>query len=160
MIPRVLVFAGSLRTGAFSIATADAAMKELALQGAEVTRISLADYPLPIMDQDLERQNGIPENAYRLARHFVAHDGLVHQRWPFKYVPRKGYLRRLYQAHRLHHAVEGRDGCVSFGFVYAPPLDRLKDQLRAGGALRRRAGGRSSRCSAAIRRCPSWGSPT
>ena len=46
MIPKILVFAGSLRTGAFSIRTADAAMKELALQGAEITRISLGDYPL------------------------------------------------------------------------------------------------------------------
>ena len=46
IIPKILVFAGSLRSGAFSISTADVAMKELALQGAEVTRISLADYPL------------------------------------------------------------------------------------------------------------------
>lgn len=70
--------------------------------------------------------------------YFVVHDGLVHQRWPFRHVPRQGYFRRLYQAHRLHHAVEGRDGCVSFGFVYAPPVDDLKAQLRATGVLARR----------------------
>ncbi|RUT32764.1 beta-carotene hydroxylase [Arsenicitalea aurantiaca] len=63
--------------------------------------------------------------------YFVAHDGLVHQRWPFKYVPRKGYLKRVYQAHRLHHAVQGRDGCVSFGFVYAKPVDKLVKELDA-----------------------------
>ena len=63
--------------------------------------------------------------------YFIAHDGLVHQRWPFRYVPRKGYLKRLYQAHRLHHAVEGRKGAVSFGFIYAPPVDRLKRELQA-----------------------------
>ena len=40
--------------------TADAAMKELALQGADVTRISLGDYPLPIMDQDLEKRERRP----------------------------------------------------------------------------------------------------
>ena len=62
--------------------------------------------------------------------YFAAHDGLVHQRWPFRYVPRKGYLQRLYQAHKLHHAVDGRDGCVSFGFLYSPPVRVLKDQLR------------------------------
>jgi NAD(P)H-dependent FMN reductase len=73
----MLVFAGSIRTGAFSARTADAAMKELALQGAEVTRISLADYPLPIMDQDLEREKGIPENALRLGRMIAAHDGVL-----------------------------------------------------------------------------------
>lgn len=61
--------------------------------------------------------------------YFLMHDGLVHQRWPFKYIPRKGYLKRVYQAHRLHHAVEGRDGCVSFGFVYAEPVEKLVQQL-------------------------------
>lgn len=64
--------------------------------------------------------------------YFVAHDGLVHQRWPFRYVPRKGYLKRLYQAHRLHHAVQGKDGCVSFGFIYAPPVDVLVSELDRG----------------------------
>ena len=64
--------------------------------------------------------------------YFIAHDGLVHKRWPFSYIPRRGYLKRLYQAHRLHHAVEGRDGCVSFGFLYAPPIARLKARLARG----------------------------
>ncbi|MEW9835588.1 NADPH-dependent FMN reductase [Mesorhizobium marinum] len=77
MIPRILVFAGSLRTGAYSARTADAAMKELALQGADVTRISLGDYALPLMDQDLEAEKGVPENALKLARQIAAHDGLM-----------------------------------------------------------------------------------
>lgn len=77
VIPRILVFAGSLRAGAFSISTADAAMKELALQGAAVTRISLGDYALPLMDEDLEREKGVPENARRLAAQIGAHDGLL-----------------------------------------------------------------------------------
>lgn len=77
VIPRILVFAGSVRTGAFSGRTADAAMKELALQGAEVTRISLGDYPLPLMDQDLEKEQGVPESAQRLARLIAMQDGLM-----------------------------------------------------------------------------------
>ncbi len=64
------------------------------------------------------------------ALYFFMHDGLVHQRWPFKYVPRKGYLKRIYQAHRLHHAVKGRDGCVSFGFIYAEPAAKLRKKLQ------------------------------
>lgn len=76
-VPRILVFAGSNRTGAFSGRTADAAQKELAVQGAEVTRISLADYPLPIMDQDLEAEKGIPENAMKLGRLIATHDAVV-----------------------------------------------------------------------------------
>ena len=77
MIAKILVFAGSTRSGAYSGQVADAAQKELALQGADVTRISLADYPLPIMNEDLEEEKGIPENAYKLARLFAAHDALM-----------------------------------------------------------------------------------
>jgi NAD(P)H-dependent FMN reductase len=77
MTPRILVFAGSTRSGAYSGKTADAATKALVLQGAEVTRISLADYPLPIMDEDLEAERGIPENAVKLARQFAAHDAVL-----------------------------------------------------------------------------------
>jgi chromate reductase, NAD(P)H dehydrogenase (quinone) len=75
--PRILVFAGSIRTGAFSGRTADAAAAELALQGADVTRISLADYPLPLMNEDLEREQGIPEPALQLARQILRHDGIL-----------------------------------------------------------------------------------
>lgn len=77
MTPRILVFAGSNRVGAYSGKVADIAQKELAVQGAEVTRIALADYPLPLMDEDLEREKGIPENALKLARLFVDHDALL-----------------------------------------------------------------------------------
>jgi chromate reductase len=77
MRPKVLVFAGSIRSGAFSGMTADAAMRELALQGADVTRISLADYPLPIMDEDLEEERGLPENAMKLGRLIAAHDAML-----------------------------------------------------------------------------------
>jgi beta-carotene 3-hydroxylase len=71
--------------------------------------------------------------------YFLAHDGLVHRRWPLRYVPRSGYLKRLYQAHRMHHAVEGREGCVSFGFLYAPSVKTLKAELQRlhGGRLDR-----------------------
>lgn len=76
MIPRILVLAGSTRIGAYSGKTADVAQRELAMQGAEVTRISLADYPLPLMDEDLEREKGVPENAVKLARLFTEHDAI------------------------------------------------------------------------------------
>jgi NAD(P)H-dependent FMN reductase len=76
MTPSILVFAGSNRTGAFSGKLADAAMRELLRLEVEVTRISLADYPLPLMDEDLEREQGVPDNALKLARQFALHDGL------------------------------------------------------------------------------------
>lgn len=67
----------------------------------------------------------------------VVHDGMVHKRWPWRWVPRSGYLKRLYQAHRLHHAVQGREGCVSFGFLWAPAPERLKQRLQQVQRLRR-----------------------
>lgn len=60
----------------------------------------------------------------------ILHDGLVHRRLPFLRSPRRGYLKRLVQAHRLHHAVAERRGAVSFGFLYAPPVQRLRRELR------------------------------
>lgn len=59
----------------------------------------------------------------------LVHDGLVHQRW-FRYVPRRGYARRLVQAHNLHHATRSKEGGVSFGFVLARDPARLKQELR------------------------------
>ena len=60
----------------------------------------------------------------------LIHDGLVHQRW-FRWVPKRGYAKRLLQAHRLHHATIGKEGGVSFGFVFARDPARLKQELRA-----------------------------
>lgn len=76
MNPRILIFPGSNRTGAFSGKLADAGLRELLRLEAHVTRISLIDYPLPLMDEDLQRERGIPENAVKLARLFAAHDGV------------------------------------------------------------------------------------
>ena len=43
----------------------------------------------------------------------------------------------------IHHAVESREGTVSFGFIYAPPVERAEGrarrQARAGGSGRRRS---------------------
>jgi beta-carotene 3-hydroxylase len=58
----------------------------------------------------------------------LIHDGLVHQRY-FRWVPRRGYARRLVQAHRLHHATTSRKGGVSFGFVIARDPAALKREL-------------------------------
>lgn len=60
----------------------------------------------------------------------LVHDGLVHQRW-FRWVPRRGYAKRLVQAHKLHHATEGKEGGVSFGFIIARDPAVLKQELKA-----------------------------
>jgi beta-carotene 3-hydroxylase len=60
----------------------------------------------------------------------LIHDGLVHQRY-FKWVPKSGYAKRLVQAHKLHHATIGKEGGVSFGFVFARDPAVLKQELKA-----------------------------
>ncbi len=74
--PRILVFAGSIRTGSFNARLAAIAAKELALAGAEVTHISLQDFPLPIYDGDLEASSGPPDNAVKLKRMMMVHQGV------------------------------------------------------------------------------------
>ncbi|MFK4873130.1 sterol desaturase family protein [Novosphingobium sp. ZW T3_23] len=59
----------------------------------------------------------------------LIHDGLVHQRY-FRWVPKRGYAKRLVQAHKLHHATIGKEGGVSFGFVIARDPAVLKRELR------------------------------
>ena len=59
----------------------------------------------------------------------LVHDGLVHQRW-FRWAPRRGYARRLVQAHKLHHAAVSKEGGVSFGFVFARDPAALTAELR------------------------------
>ncbi len=67
----------------------------------------------------------------------IVHDGLVHQRWPFFIHVKGGYLKRLVQAHRLHHAVHERDGAVSFGFLYAEDVRSLKARLKANQQIQK-----------------------
>ncbi|MGX7896081.1 sterol desaturase family protein [Tsuneonella sp. HG222] len=63
----------------------------------------------------------------------LIHDGLVHQRY-FRWVPKRGYARRLVQAHKLHHATVSREGGVSFGFIFVRDPAALKADLRRQAA--------------------------
>tara|TARA_R110000782_G_scaffold49622_2_gene107903 strand:- start:36936 stop:37424 length:489 start_codon:yes stop_codon:yes gene_type:complete len=67
------------------------------------------------------------------AIYLIFHDVMVHRRVSHRYVPRSPYMKRIMQAHRLHHAVETKRGAVSFGFLVAPTPDVLKAQLAAKG---------------------------
>ncbi len=71
------------------------------------------------------------------AIYFGFHDVIVHRRLAHRYVPRSAYMKRIVQAHRIHHAVESKHGTVSFGFLWAPPAEVLKARLAATGATLR-----------------------
>jgi chromate reductase, NAD(P)H dehydrogenase (quinone) len=74
---KILVIPGSLRTGSHNARLAAAAAYELAQAGAEVTRISLGDFPLPIYDGDLQTKSGVPKHAINLKRMIGAHHGVL-----------------------------------------------------------------------------------
>ncbi|MDI4237783.1 NAD(P)H-dependent oxidoreductase [Bradyrhizobium sp. 31Argb] len=74
---KILVIPGSLRSGSLNAKLAAVAAHELAQAGAEVSRISLADFPLPIYDGDLQAKSGVPKNAINLKRMIGAHHGVL-----------------------------------------------------------------------------------
>ena len=74
---KILVIPGSLRTGSLNARLAAAAAYEFAQADAEVTRISLGDFPLPIYDGDLQTKSGVPKNAINLKHMMSAHHGIL-----------------------------------------------------------------------------------
>src|ERR1700733_9504328 len=74
---KILVIPGSLRTGSLNARLAATAALELAQAGAEVSRISLDDFPLPIYDGDQQTKSGVPKHAINLKRMMSAHHGVL-----------------------------------------------------------------------------------
>lgn len=75
-VPKILVIPGSLRTGSYNARLAALAAKELVLADAEVTQISLQDYPLPLFDADTMTADGLPPRALQMQRMMAAHQGV------------------------------------------------------------------------------------
>lgn len=74
--PKILVFAGSIRSGSYNARLAACAARELAMAEADVTLISLVDFPMPLYDGNLEAASGAPENAHKLKRLIGQHHGV------------------------------------------------------------------------------------
>lgn len=75
--PKILAFAGSLRKDSCNKKLVKIAITGAQEAGAEVTYIDLKDYPLPVYDQDLEDAQGLPENALKLKKLMLEHDGFL-----------------------------------------------------------------------------------
>jgi chromate reductase len=74
--PKILVIPGSLRAKSYNVRLAALAAKELMLAAADVTCISLLDYPLPIYDADSADSVGPPLNAVKLKQLMSLHQGV------------------------------------------------------------------------------------
>lgn len=65
--------------------------------------------------------------------YFGFHDVIVHKRLSHRYLPKSSYMKRIIQAHRLHHVTETKEGSVSYGFLWAPRPEVLKAELARRG---------------------------
>ena len=65
-MPKALTLSGSIRKGSYNQMLALHVGRKLREAGAEVTDVNLADYPMPIFNEDLEPDN-MPETAELLA---------------------------------------------------------------------------------------------
>jgi chromate reductase len=75
--PRILAFAGSARRESFNKTMIKIAAAGAEAAGAKVTLVDLADYPMPLFNQDEEAAEGLPENTVKLKKLFLEHDGLL-----------------------------------------------------------------------------------
>jgi chromate reductase, NAD(P)H dehydrogenase (quinone) len=76
-IPKILAFAGSTRRDSFNKKLVQIAAQGVLQTGSEATFLDLADYRLPMFDEDLEAAEGLPENVLRLKEIFLEHQGLL-----------------------------------------------------------------------------------
>jgi NAD(P)H-dependent FMN reductase len=76
-IPKILAFAGSSRRDSFNKKLVKIAAEGARLAGAEVTYVDFKDLPMPLFDEDLEAESGIPENVKTFKALMKAHQGLL-----------------------------------------------------------------------------------
>jgi beta-carotene 3-hydroxylase len=62
---------------------------------------------------------GLGISSYGVA-YFVFHDLIVHRRLKFKFVAKSAYMKRIMNAHYVHHKVHTKEGAEAFGFLFAP----------------------------------------
>jgi chromate reductase len=74
---KILAFAGSSRKESFNKKLIKIAAKGAEEAGAIVTVVDLADYPMPLFDQDLEANEGMPENARKFKKLLAEHDAIM-----------------------------------------------------------------------------------
>ncbi len=74
---KLLAFAGSTRKQSFNQSVLDVAVAGAREAGAEVTEISLADFDMPLFNEDAEAEQGIPAAAQAFKELMMSHDGFL-----------------------------------------------------------------------------------
>lgn len=75
--PKILAFAGSLRKDSYNKKLAQAVAKMAEANGAEVTYVDLLDYPMPLFDGDIEKEEGMPKNVIKFKELMKEADGYI-----------------------------------------------------------------------------------
>jgi NAD(P)H-dependent FMN reductase len=75
--PKIVAFAGSLRTGSYNKKLVALAADDARAAGAEVTVVDLRELDLPLFDQDIEEASGLPEGAKKFKALLRASDGFL-----------------------------------------------------------------------------------
>lgn len=52
--------------------------------------------------------------------YFIFHDVIVHRRIKIKFKAKSNYLKRIINAHYVHHEKHSKEGGQAFGFLFAP----------------------------------------
>jgi chromate reductase len=74
---RLVAFAGSTRERSYNRRLVRIAAAGAVQAGADVEVLELADYPMPLMNEDLEAEAGMPEAASRFKRKLMEADGFI-----------------------------------------------------------------------------------
>src|SRR5438067_2098240 len=76
-VPTIVALAGSLRRDSFNKKLVRIAAESARQAGAEVTLLDLKEWQLPIFDEDLEKESGIPTKGMELKKLFIGSDGIM-----------------------------------------------------------------------------------
>lgn len=134
-----LTLSGSIRKGSYNRLLAHHMGEKLAAAGVTVTPLDLADYDMPIFNEDLEPDH-VPETARLLAEQFRSHDIVFIASPEYNggvtplIVNTMAWLSRQ-KPNPFRHAVFGIGGVSSgkYGTIWA--LSHLRDSLSKIGTL-------------------------
>ena len=138
-MPRALTLSGSIRQGSLNGLLQRHIGRQLEAAGVTVTALDLGDFPLPLFNEDLERE-GIPPAAPRLAELFGSHDIIFWASPEYNggltplTVTTRAWLSRQ-RPSPFRHAVFGIGGVSSGKYGTVMGLSHLRDSLSKLGAL-------------------------
>lgn len=74
---KILAFAGSARIESFNKKLVKIAAEGAKAAGTQVTYIDLLDYPMPLYNQDLETEKGLPDSVLQFKALLKSHQGFL-----------------------------------------------------------------------------------